>query len=88
MSSSTADSVNARLDQMGFGVVVSNSDSTTAAAPPAGGSGATAGAFADAATRDAMLSSLNNLRIDHDHTREQLDSLIAVLRANRLIPQA
>lgn len=87
MSSPSADAVNARLDQMGFGVVVSGSNATTAAAPPAGGTGATAGAYDSAANRDAMISSLNNLRIDHDHTRTQLDSIITVLKTNRLIPQ-
>lgn len=85
--SASADSVNARLDQMGFGVVVSSSNATTAAAPPAGGTGATGGAYDTAGNRDAMIASLNNLRIDHDHTRQQLDSIIAVLKTNRLIPQ-
>lgn len=87
MSSPSADAVNARIDQFAFGTVVSNSSATTAAAPPAGGTGATAGAYDNATNRDAMIASLNNLRIDHDHTRQQLDAVIAALKANRLIPQ-
>lgn len=66
---------------------MSASNATTAAAPPAGGTGATEGAYDLAANRDLMIAALNNLRIDHDHTRQQLDSVIAVLKTNRLIPQ-
>ena len=88
MSSPSADAVNARIDQYSLGVTVSSPSATTAAQPPAGGTGATAGAYDSASNRDAMISALNNLRIDHDSTRVALDSLIAQLKDRKLIPPA
>lgn len=87
MSSADADSVNRRIDGFNLGVVVSNSNATTAAAPPAGGTGDAAGAWSSSANRDAAIATINNMRIDLDSVKTQLDALLAVLRTNRLIPQ-
>ena len=87
MSSPSGDAVNARIDGWSNGTSVTGGITTTAAAPPAGGSGATAGAFADAATRDAALSTINNIRIDLDAVIAQVNSLVAVAKTNRIIPQ-
>jgi len=77
----------AHLDILDRGTVVSNAAATTAAAPPAGGVGAAAGAWDTAANRDSAIASINNIRIDLDSVQTQLNSLLTVLRTNRLIPQ-
>ena len=87
MSSPSPDAVNSRIDQFAFGTIVLNSNATTAAAPPAGGTGATAGAFDTAANRDLAIATINNIRIDLDSVKTQLDAVLAVLRTNRIIPQ-
>lgn len=66
---------------------VGDAPATTAAAPPAGGAGAAAGAYDTAANRDAMISSLNNLRIDHDELYARFNNLLRDLRNNNLIPE-
>ena len=86
MSSTTADSVLAKIEAMSVGTQVTGSGATTAAAPPAGGTGAAAGAYDTAGNRDAMISAQNNLRIDHEATKVALDNLITVLRANKVVP--
>lgn len=87
MSSPSPDAVNARIDQFGFGVIVSNAGATTATAMPAGGTGAAAGGWDTAENRDLAIAAFNNLRIDHDALHTQVNALLAVLRTNRIIPQ-
>lgn len=87
MSSTSADSVNARLDQLQQGTVVSGASSTTATAMPAGGTGDVAGAWSTSANRDLAIAAHNNLRLDHDDLHTKFNALLVVLRTNRLIPQ-
>ena len=86
------------LDELTSGVIVSNSNTTTAVRTagiiPAGGTGLAEGAWDTAANRDTaittmgeMKDTINNIRVDVDSIKSQLDSLLAVLRTNRLIPQ-
>lgn len=87
MSSPSPDAVNSRIDGFQNGVVVSNAGATTSTAFPAGGVGAAAGAWDTAANRDLAIAAFNNLRIDHDALFTQFNSLLAVLRTNKIIPQ-
>ena len=87
MSSPSADAVNARIDGFASGVIVSNAGAITATAMPAGGTGAAAGAWDTEANRDLAIAAFNNLRIDHDALHTQFNAVMAVLRANRIIPQ-
>ena len=87
MSSPSADAVNARIDGFANGVIVSDAGATTATAMPAGGTGATEGAWDTAANRNLAIAAHNNLRLDHDALYAQFNSLMAVLRTNRIIPQ-
>ena len=87
MSSPSPDAVNARIDSFSSGVVVSNAGATTATVMPAGGTGAAAGGWDTAQNRDLAIAAFNNLRIDHDELHTQFNSVMAVLRTNRIIPQ-
>lgn len=87
MSSASADAVNARIDSWSNGVSVTGGITTTAAAPPAGGTGAAAGGWDTAGNRDAAISTINNIRLDLDAVIAQVNSLVAVAKANRIIPQ-
>ena len=87
MSSTSADAVNARIDGWSSGTSVTGGITTTAAAPPAGGTGAAQGGWDTSGNRDAAISTINNIRLDLDALKAQVDSLVAVAKANRIIPQ-
>ena len=67
------------------GAAVSDASDATVSDPPAGGSGATAGAYDNAANRDLMITSLTAVIADVADIRTQFNALLAELRTEGTI---
>ena len=67
------------------GEAVSDAAAATALAPPVGGSGATAGAYDNAANRDLMIASLTAVIADVDDIRTQFNALLDELQSEGTI---
>ena len=67
------------------GAAITSAASATALDPPAGGTGATAGAYDNAANRDLMITSLTAVIADIADIRIQFNLLLAELRTEGTI---